>query len=325
MEPITAPEKEQLEPAFDSFNWQFDSLKECIVCGSPDFAVHYQSERRGVPLAFSRCQRCDVVFQNPRLTLECLKYFFSSEFFFGKSGDAPAKDAVGYYDYGAWENCYKMNSDAILRSIQKYVPPPAQLLEVGPATGWFLNAARKMGYEVTGNDISEELASRVYKLYGIRVEISSIEQCNVDRKKYDVICNFGGIACWYNPHKAFHNIHALLNKNGVFCFNYIDYHNPVARMRGKHYFEFNHASLAIYTVKPIHRLLEESGFKIISEKTQWQYASFRRILSYLKMDRPYRLFEKLKLLDTVILIPAIGTRLVIAAKDESGGQIGGKR
>src|SRR4051794_4994881 len=48
----------------------------------------------------------------------------------------------------------------ILDVVQQIVPPPASLLDVGSAHGWFLESATERGYRCTGIEPDREMAQR---------------------------------------------------------------------------------------------------------------------------------------------------------------------
>lgn len=298
----------------NEIRWEFIPVKHCPICSSERLSKYHEETRRGLPLVFTRCQSCQALIQNPRLSPESLKAYFSSSYFIGRPGAQPQEDDLGYFDYSAWEKSYRENAGPLLHHIRRKIPPPARLLEIGGATGWLLKAARDEGYEVTGLDISAELARSVEAKYGIQVRVSSIEEAQFLAGSFDVLSCFGGIACWQEPRTAFEKIRSFLRPRGIFCFNYTDHQSITAYLRGRHFYEYNHASLVIYTRNAIHRLLKQYGFRMVSEKTHIQKASLGRIASYLKFNRLYQLLTRLGLNDLSLWVPAVGTRLVLTEK-----------
>ncbi|MGP7976835.1 MAG: class I SAM-dependent methyltransferase [Desulfobaccales bacterium] len=289
-------------------------IRKSPICDSLYIQVHHSEHRRGIPLRFEVCNQCNVVFQNPHPSQSCLRRFFSSSLFIGEQGNKPQDDCIAYYDYSAWEKCYKKNAEPILSLLGQIKPPPAKLLEIGGATGWFLKAAKDSGYDVEGLDISSTLADLVRNRYNINVKVSSIEEADFADEYFDIVCNFGGIGCWYEPHKAFNNVNRILKKGGIFCFNFTDYKSIIAKLRGGKFFEYNHASLFIYTADAIKKLLENHSFKVYSESIHYQYASIGRILSYLKYNKLYRLANTLHIDNIAIKVPVISTKIVMAIK-----------
>jgi SAM-dependent methyltransferase len=184
---------------------------------------------------------------------------------------------------------------------------PANLLEIGTATGSFLAEARDAGYTVRGLDVSAAFAEIAKKKYNLDIDVSFIETFPLPEARYDVICNFGGISCWRDPVKALANIRRALKPDGIFVFNYGNADNLAARLRGNRYFEFNHASLYIFTNQSMRHLLETAGFQVEFAQTERQYASLGRIVTYLKLPPLMKLFKACGVNYWTIPVLAFGT------------------
>lgn len=128
----------------NEIRWEFIPVRYCPICSSERFSTYYEERRRGLPLVFTRCQSCQALIQNPRLSPESLKAYFSSSHFIGKPGAQPQEDDLGYFDYSAWEKSYRENAGFLLHHIRRKIPPPARLLEIGGAIGTRLVIAEKL-------------------------------------------------------------------------------------------------------------------------------------------------------------------------------------
>lgn len=62
----------------------------------------------------------------------------------------------------------KQNAQRILDRIEQEVAPPARLLDVGCASGWFLEAAQARGYQVCGIEPDPRMAAACDPALGIR-------------------------------------------------------------------------------------------------------------------------------------------------------------
>ncbi len=60
------------------------------------------------------------------------------------------------------------NAEKLLDRLEKVAPPPARLLDVGCAEGWFVQAACARGYEVQGLEPDERMARKADKTLNIR-------------------------------------------------------------------------------------------------------------------------------------------------------------
>lgn len=286
----------------------------CPLCGAVERRTHLNRMIRGIPLQFSRCVVCGCIFQDPIPDAATLRsYFSSTQFVNDGHHTSDLADTLGYYDYNAWDFSYRRTASIRLRNIARWVPPPADLLEIGTATGSFLDEARGRGYRTRGLDISELLGRNAREQYGLDIETGFIEDHPLPPDSYDVICAFGGVACWWNPKNALANIRQALRPGGVFVLNFSDVSNILARIAGDGYPEFNHASLVVYSNETLAELLRNAGFSIVYNRTEWQYASLERIVTYWRSNTLQALVQALGISKVMVRIPAVGTRFVVAA------------
>jgi SAM-dependent methyltransferase len=293
--------------------WHFEKLEACLICRNPCFNVVYQKKVRNVPLCFVKCTQCGLVFQNPRFTREALASYFSSSFFI-KDADSPntsLEDLLGYFDYEAWDASYKKTAILRLKQIRRFAPPPGHLLEIGTATGSFLDEARRTGYDVRGVDLSATFAETARRRYSLDIDVDFIEDIDLPREHYDVVCNFGGVGCWRDPMRALRNIRSSMKSSGVFVLNHPNCDGILALLYGDRYPEFNHASLTIFSNQTMRRCLTEAGFRVVASQNERQFASFGRIVTYLKSSTGLRLVKALKLEHRMIPVIAFGTTFSI--------------
>lgn len=262
---------------------------------------------RGVPLRFVRCAGCALVFQNPRLTFDAAKDYFNSTTFFhdGKDNDAGMENLLGYADYNVAELGVRKTAACRLRRITAFAPPPATLLEIGSATGVFLDTARKAGYDVRGLDLAGPLAAKARADYGLEVDVSTIEEFPLPEQRYDVICCWGGIPCWHDFMKGLANVKRALKPGGVFVMNHTNIASLLARALGDRYFEFNPSVFTVFSVDTMDRALDKLGFDSVVSETDRQFAAVGWILTYLRSDFLLKAARFLRLDKTVIPVLAV--------------------
>lgn len=307
--------EKQIEIRGELRNWKWLSLDRCTLCDSPNIQTHYTGAKLNIPMSFSRCSGCTGIFQNPRPTPETMAQIFGDYRLFGGSDrNKDLDDCIAYYDYSAYENALSRNAVPLLRKIARHVPPPARLLEIGGATGWFLNAARTFGYDVQGLDISPTLASIVKDRYCIDVTVDSIETTDLPSEGFDVICNFGGIECWTDARRAVANVHRMLGKNGIFFFNYIDSSTLLPKISGKKYYNYNPGLNYFFNKRTMRRLLGRHGFNVLSEKMPLTHISLGPLFHYLGLKGLFRLSTFLRVDKFVFILPNIQARTIVALK-----------
>jgi SAM-dependent methyltransferase len=295
------------------FEWCFERQHTCPLCSHEEAKTIFERTIRSLPLRFVKCSQCSLIRQDPRLSAESLQHYFSSSYFIqdSKANNSDVDNLLGYPDYFSWDPSYKKTARFRLQRIIGNKPPPATLLEIGTATGSFLAEARQAGYSVRGLDVSAAFAEMAKKNYHLDIDVAFVETFPLPEAHYDIICNFGGISCWREPMKALMNIRQSLKPDGIFVFNHSDADSLLARLRGNRYFEFNHASLSLFTSQSIRLLLQTAGFRIELTQTERQYASFSRIVTYLKLPPLIKLFKILHMNRWTIPVLAFGTKFCI--------------
>jgi SAM-dependent methyltransferase len=303
--------------ALSAREWRFERLSGCPVCQSVKASTVLAKKVRGFPLEFARCGNCFLVYQNPRLTRESLASYFSSSLFLQDPEGDKLDELLGYSDYFNWDRSYKRTAQLRLARLARFKQPPGLLLEIGTATGSFLQAARSCGFRVRGLDLSSSFAKIARKIHALDIVVDYIEEAELPESYYDVVCNFGGIACWRDPVRALANIHHCLKPDGIFVLNHFDIDSVPGKILEDRHFEYNHASLVIYSKTTMKRCLNQARFDVVYSQNERQYASLGRIAGYLKQAGALKVLRALGLQDTMIRIIVPGTIFVICRKSAS--------
>jgi len=289
--------------------WNWEKVPACVACGHQGKQTIYEQTSSSITLCFVKCDACALVYQAPRLTRATSHAYFNSSLFWkeNSSEESDPNVTLGYPDYDDWDPCYRETAKLRLQRIQRFCPPPARLLEIGTATGTFLQAAKLAGYDVEGVDVASEAARRASERFGLPIRRGFLEEIALPKAHYDVICVFGGISCWRDPLEGLRRVRASLKPGGFFVLNYPDRDSVVPKLMGRRYFEFNPASFTIFSRTSLGRCLKQAGFLPIFSQTERQIASLGRIFSYLKLRPLEKLAKKLHLTNLRLPVVVPGT------------------
>jgi SAM-dependent methyltransferase len=157
-------------------------IEERCFCGKTNGFRPYFKLRMN-SLKTIRCCNCGlVVVNNTPIYANNLADFYSLDAFAGKRD---LQDTDLYTNY--YFNCYKgydledftiVQFRRILSDIQRISAAPTnpiELLDIGCATGVFLDLARNYGYLVRGVEINKELAQYARDIFGLEVETDFIK------------------------------------------------------------------------------------------------------------------------------------------------------
>lgn len=153
-----------------------------------------------------------------------------------------------------------------LQKVKKYLSK-GNLLEIGCATGEFIQVATDSGYHTIGVD-SSKLYSEFAKRKGLNVFCANLEEMEF-KDPFDMIVMFHLIEHIHNPKQFLKKIHALISKSGLL---YIITPNTNGLMdkpfgfRHPLYIQPDH--LFFFSKATLSNLLVSGGFKIVEVSTR---------------------------------------------------------
>jgi SAM-dependent methyltransferase len=223
----------------------------CPACGSAQTRPflsgekdHHREIRR--PFTYYLCEGCRLRFQ-----------------------DTTPEEARGLY--GNMENFATSHRQAmrkalhleeeVLAALRKVASGP-RLLDVGSGDGWFLEAARRAGFECMGVDVSERVAEIARRRSGVPVLVGDLLTLDLPPESFDVI-NVDQVLMYVaNPRDFVQHIAHLLRPGGVCRIREYDADSVMARVRGQGYWAYGPTRVRIWTTRSVCGLARASGLEI---------------------------------------------------------------
>jgi SAM-dependent methyltransferase len=171
------------------------------------------------PSPLLRCPACDFAFI-PSAPEEDL---YGEDYFADYDGD----------DYRAAEPARRFESRRRLDLLEHHLPPPAQLVEIGAAAGFFLDEARERGYECVGVELNEEMAAHARDALGLEVRAGRVEDVELGEGAFDGVCAFHVLEHMSAPVDAVSAMRAALRPGGIIVIEVPNAGSEVARRQGK--------------------------------------------------------------------------------------------
>lgn len=134
-------------------------MERCPICDSPELVTHMKTgdllQHKPGTFSLERCKACAHIFQNPRLSIEGLNFYYS-DFYDGLGGDG--LDRI----FGSSGPLYQKRA-ALVREALGKDEKPARWLDVGGGHGHFCCAARQdwPGTQFDALDLSESVEDAV--------------------------------------------------------------------------------------------------------------------------------------------------------------------
>lgn len=173
--------------------FEFENLKECILCESKNISCFDY---------ISICEKCGHVFNNPRPSVESICEFYSKE---GKTNSWMGEDN----QEKAWDRL-------AIRRLRKIlaIKKSGRLLDVGCGSGRFINAARKVGFNVQGIELSSSAVDIAHRLYGLNLLSGNIDEFDFGNEKFDIITLWHSLEHVPYPGRTLVKIKSILADNG---------------------------------------------------------------------------------------------------------------
>ena len=171
------------------------------------------------PSPLLRCPACDFAFV-PSAPDEDL---YDEDYFADYEGE----------DYRAAEPARRFESRRRLDLLERHLPPPAHLLEVGAAAGFFLDEARERGYEGAGVELNDEMAAHARNALGLDVRTSRLEDAELGDGTFDAVCAFHVLEHVPAPVEVVSSLRIALRPGGVMLAEVPNAGSEAARRQGK--------------------------------------------------------------------------------------------
>lgn len=136
-----------------------------------------------------------------------------------------------------------------------------KILDIGCGTGFFLDVAKEMGWEVYGTEFTDD-AVNICKNKGINMQTGRLNAGWYNPEQFDVITSFEVMEHIYNPIEEVQNIHHILRKGGLFYLTTPNFNAVERYMLKDNYNVITYPEhLCYYTPKTLNYLFTRNGFR----------------------------------------------------------------
>lgn len=216
-----------------------------------------------------KCRRCGLIFSEP---ISDASKIYSEDYFNG------AKNGFGYVDYDTDKKIMAETFELYLDKIREFSSNIGNLLDVGAATGYFLELARQKNWNVAGVEISSFAAGKA-RNKGLDVITGTLESADFPEKYFDVLTFWDVIEHLSDPKSQLLSAQKIIKNGGLIVINTPDAGSFTAKLLGKQWhLLIPPEHLIIFNRENLGLLLASCGFKVlwtgkIGKKFTLQYAS----------------------------------------------------
>jgi dolichol-phosphate mannosyltransferase len=259
---------------------QVPGVSDCKVCGSPYHVELYpaagDAHRSATYQCTSvghanhgrivQCLGCGLVFTNPQLSsAEVLALY------------AGVEDQTYLENVEARIKTFSYNLDAV----ERFLPPASRMLEVGSYCGFFLDVARKRGFDVLGVEPSVWASAYARDTLHVPTVTGGLDALPDGTKPFDVVCSWDVLEHLSDPMAELKLINRRLRPGGVFAFSTLDYANWVPRLLGERWPWMMDMHLYYFTTKMTTQMLERAGFRLLHQQSYRHIVTLDYLLSKL--------------------------------------------
>jgi 2-polyprenyl-3-methyl-5-hydroxy-6-metoxy-1,4-benzoquinol methylase len=223
---------------------------------------------------FYNCKNCGFVFSNPYIPKEHIADFYSRL----EDGEYSAEAE------GRTKN-FKTIFKRVKRLREKTADRGKTLLDIGAASGIFLNLAREEGYTIEGIEPSEYLVNEAEKNYGIRLFKGTAESYPAG-KRFSVITLLDIVEHLVEPGALMAKVNELLEDDGLLVLVTPDIGSLACKLAGKRWWHYRIAHINFFNRKSLRYLLRAHGFEMVMKKKYvWNFSLFyllTRVFPFLK-------------------------------------------
>ena len=206
-----------------------------------------------------RCESCTVQYSERSPEVSRLPQIYNEAYFHG----SPA----GYPAYEADEALHRNRAQHYLRDLMAHTDVPGTLLDIGCATGFFLDEARQRGWKVRGCEVSEWAATSAQRRFGLDVVQAPFPTPLLGPQQYDAVTFLNVFEQLPDPHAAERVLRDLVKPGGLLALETWDVDALVVRLSGMRWHKYRPDETPIY--------LNRQSLTALFEPDEWTLVEYR--------------------------------------------------
>jgi SAM-dependent methyltransferase len=182
----------------------------CPACGAAANRARF-TVRTTRQFVLEECGRCGLVFAGPRPSAEELEEFYVGGYFETGTGHGG-----GYTEYRSCGELFaRTRWQALAHWLDLGRSPAQSVLDVGCATGGFLDEAQQHGWAATGVELSAEAAEIGRASFGLEIHAGDIFAPALDARRFGLITMWHVVEHVLDPAAFLARARSLLQPGGV--------------------------------------------------------------------------------------------------------------
>ncbi len=239
-------------------------LEPCPLCNSP---VSRKADRRWLKDGFDivRCPSCGLLYRFDLPTRADLDAIYGDGYFKATEGETHGQ---GYQNYVGDEALHRLSARRRLATLDTLIDSRGRLLDVGAAAGFFVDEARRAGWNAVGVDVAESMARHARDRVGVDVAVTTLADAAFDDASFDAVTLWDYIEHSTDPLDDLTRVAGVLRPGGVVGLSTGNAASLVARITGSrwHLLTPRHHNF-FFTRSTLAAALETTGFEVVSMRS----------------------------------------------------------
>jgi 2-polyprenyl-3-methyl-5-hydroxy-6-metoxy-1,4-benzoquinol methylase len=233
----------------------------CNLCGAdrPLSFATTRDHQHWLPGSFTlvQCGRCGLVYLNPRPAGAELAAYYPDDYDLYATPNGRHASCLARLNLR-----YSMAKRCGL--VERAAPARGRALDVGCATGRFLDAMRRRGWETYGVELIEYAATRARERLGLDVHTGPLREASYPSAWFDAVTMWDVLEHVPDPLGELREIQRILKPGGVVVLRVPDVSSPEARFFGSYWIGLD-APRHLYVFSPttLAAMLARAGLELV--------------------------------------------------------------
>jgi 2-polyprenyl-3-methyl-5-hydroxy-6-metoxy-1,4-benzoquinol methylase len=239
----------------------------CRLCGSPrsrhmHSGPDYFMRLPGV-FHLVRCEECSLLYQNPRPPLAEIGRYYPDHYGSYGSAQAGLRTRSGLMGRiirrGMNKRCHFLD-----RAVPARAGRPRRHLDVGCASGLFMEAMQGHGWQVEGVELNETAARTTSARLGVPVFTGPFEEAHYPDASFDAVTMWDVLEHFHDPLASLRELRRIVRPGGALFVRVPNAASYVARLCGRYWVGYDlPRHMTVFTPKTLRRALTQAGFEQI--------------------------------------------------------------